>query len=167
MCFSWLFGNRTRTPSVPSILPAIAVNEIMAGRLPQINVNTLFLKRGETCHYADNALWIKETKKRKTTRSGGGSSYPGIFIRGSRWYHGGSTSISEDITESQEIKGVLYITNQRIVFTSQRGGFDKNFRDLSAVQPYANCIELQYGNDLYKVFIPDGNIANTLIHLLQ
>ena len=163
---SRLFKNN-KIPQIPSILPDIAKREILSGRLPEINVKTLFLKRGEVCHYADKAMWEKVLTNRKTTRYGGGHSMPGIIISGSRWYSAKSTSYSENIQDIQHIKGILYITNRRIIFSSPNGGFDKDYKNLSAVQPYANCIELQYGNAMFKVFVPDGNIASQTIHMLQ
>ena len=45
--FDALFGNKNQIPTVTSILPAAAKNEIMSGRLPILNTDQLFLKRGE------------------------------------------------------------------------------------------------------------------------
>ena len=42
-----------RTPIVTSILPDAAKQEILRGRLPILNTNTVFLKSGEKCHYID------------------------------------------------------------------------------------------------------------------
>lgn len=165
--FSWLFGtNKNNTPQIPTILPDIAKKEVLCGRLPEINVNTLFLRRGEICHYADRAMWEKVKTKKITHRYSGGHSTPGL-LKGNRWYAGSSTSFSEDVQDIQHIKGILYVTNRRIIFSSQNEGFDKEYKDLSAVQPYANCIELQFGKDVFKIFVPDGNVANMVIHMLQ
>ena len=44
--FDALFGNRNQIPTVTTILPDAARQEIMAGRLPILNTDKLFLKRG-------------------------------------------------------------------------------------------------------------------------
>lgn len=47
-----IFGNN-QPPKINSILPTAAKNEIRAGRLPILNTDSLFLKRGEKIHYID------------------------------------------------------------------------------------------------------------------
>ena len=42
-----LFGNRNQIPTVITILPDAAKQEILAGRLPILNTDKLFLKRGK------------------------------------------------------------------------------------------------------------------------
>ena len=44
-----LFGNANQIPTVSTILPIAAKNEIMAGRLPILNTDNIFLKKGEIC----------------------------------------------------------------------------------------------------------------------
>ena len=46
-----LFGNKNKIPTVTSILPDAARQEILAGRLPILNTDKLFLKKGEKIHY--------------------------------------------------------------------------------------------------------------------
>ena len=43
-------------------------------------------------------------------------------------------------------RGILYVTNQRIVFQASEKGFDKTYRYLTAVTPYVDA-----GNLLYEV----------------
>ena len=45
--FDILFGNQNQIPTVTTILPDVARQEIIAGRLPILNTDKLFLKRGE------------------------------------------------------------------------------------------------------------------------
>ena len=58
--FDALFGNKNQIPTVTSILPAAAKNEIMSGRLPILNTDQLFLKRGEKIHFIDKAVNLEE-----------------------------------------------------------------------------------------------------------
>ena len=45
--FDTLFGSRNRIPTVTTILPDAAKQEIIAGRLPILRTDKLFLKHGE------------------------------------------------------------------------------------------------------------------------
>ena len=56
---------KPRVPTVQSILPDAAVQEIMRGRLPILNTNKVFLKGGERCHYIDKAIYEKKTVKKR------------------------------------------------------------------------------------------------------
>lgn len=60
--FDILFGNTNQIPTVTTILPAAAKNEIMAGRLPILNTDQLFLKRGEKIHFIDKAVNLEEKR---------------------------------------------------------------------------------------------------------
>lgn len=165
--FEWLFGNpQPSVPTVSSILPAIATDEIKQGRLPHINTDKLFLKRGEICHYADRAVLMVEKKNKIYKTKNMGRSVPGL-IKGNRVHFGRSVTTSEEEVETEEYPGFLYITNKRIIFTSKTMGFDKQYRYLSAVKPYSNGIELQYGATIYCLVVPDGNITYAVIQMLQ
>ena len=76
-----IFGNN-QPPKINSILPTAAKNEIRAGRLPILNTDSLFLKRGEKIHYIDKAinLEIKVVKQYRHV----GHSTPGL-LKGNRW----------------------------------------------------------------------------------
>lgn len=50
----FFFGTNT-VPTVNSILPDLAKQEILSGRLPRLNTDNLFLKKGEYCCYIDKA----------------------------------------------------------------------------------------------------------------
>ena len=39
-------------------------------------------------------------------------------------------------SELVQYRGILYVTNQRIVFQSSEKGFDKEYRYLTAITPY-------------------------------
>ena len=71
--FDALFGNRNQIPTVTTILPDAARQEIIAGRLPILNTDKLFLKRGEKIHFIDKAINM-EQKTVKEFRHVGGSA---------------------------------------------------------------------------------------------
>lgn len=66
--FDILFGNQNQIPTVTTILPDVARQEIIAGRLPILNTDKLFLKRGEKIHFIDKAINMeKKTVKELPT----------------------------------------------------------------------------------------------------
>ena len=69
-----LFGNKNKIPTVTSILPDAARQEILAGRLPILNTDKLFLKKGEKIHYIDKAVNMEEKKVKE--------SHPREFLKG-------------------------------------------------------------------------------------
>ena len=160
--FDALFGNRNQIPTVISILPVAAQQEIMAGRLPVLRTDNLFLKKGEKIHYLDKAVNLET----KTVKQYGhiGHSSPGL-LKGTRWNSGMAVPI-----ESQELvqhRGILYVTNQRIVFQATSWGYDKSFGSLTSVKPYTNACELQFGNKTYSMIVADGNILNQVLRLIR
>lgn len=154
------FGNNT--PTVTSILPAAARQEILCDRLPRLNTDSIFLKRGEYCVYIDKAILMVDKIKRVHKHHG--TSTPGLF-EGNR--HNWGTGYTKEYTETQQFKAILYITNQRVILQCKDHGFDKQYRYLSAIKPYSNGIELQYGNKTYSIIVPEGEIPYRAIQLIQ
>ena len=83
---------KPKTPTVQTILPDAAVQEIMKGRLPILNTNKIFLKGGETCHYIDKAIYEKKTVRKRYVRRNHGTSYGGIIFKDVRHHYGGGTT---------------------------------------------------------------------------
>ena len=155
------------TPTVQSILPPAAVNEIMCGRLPILNTNRVFLKGGETCHYIDKAIYEKKVVRKRYVRKNRGTSYPGIFFRDIRHHYGkGYTDVTDNV-QYETYRGILYITNRRIIFQGEQGGFEIQLDDLSAITPYGNCVELQCKKENYKDFVPDGGVTHQVLQLVR
>ena len=151
-----------QVPTVTSILPAAAKQEIMAGRLPILNPDSIFPRKGEKIHFVDKALNM-DIKTTKTYRHMGVST-PGLF-KGDRINYGGGKPIEHQ--ETVYHAGILYISNQRIIFQSKENGFDKDYKYLTAFVPYSNGIELQFGNKSYTLLVEDGDIVNQVIHLIK
>ena len=155
-----------KTPTVTSILPDIAKQEILRGRLPVLNTNKIFLKGEEQCHYIDKAIYEKKTVKKRYVRRNTGYSMPGLF-KGTRVYMGkGNTDVVDNV-QYDTFKGILYITNKRIIFVSNANGFDKKIDDLIAITPYSNCIEFQFNKDSVKLFVQDGNILHAVLQQIK
>lgn len=110
-----IFNSQPTTPTVPSVLPEAARQQILRGQLPILQLNNLFLKNGEVCHYVDRAIYEKRTVNKKRIRKNTGYSMPGLF-KGTRVHVGGGNSEYVDDVKYSTIKGVLYITTKRIIF---------------------------------------------------
>ena len=158
---------RPKTPTVQSILPDAAIQEIMRGRLPILNTNKIFLKGGERCHYIDKAIYEKKTVKKRYVRHTHGTSYRGILFKDVRHNYGGGTTDVVDNVQYETFRGILYITNRRIIFQGEQGGFDIKTDDLVAIQPYGNCVELQCGKANYKIFVPNGAVTHAVLQLIR
>lgn len=165
---SWLFGQPTPPPlpKVTTILPAAAEQEIKNGRLPRLNTDTIFTQKGEYIHYIDKAILLKDKTKKHYKTKNMGFSGPGLF-KGDRIHFGEAKAepVEEIITE--QFKGILYVTNKRVIFVNKDNGFDKAYRYLSAVTPYSNGIELQYGSTTYSLLVPDGAVLNQVFKILN
>jgi len=143
-----------------SILPIAARNEIIDGRLPQLNTDKIFLQKGEICSYVDKAILNIKVKKRMTQHSG--VSAPGLF-KGHRIHTGTTKPIEYEEVKQQ--KGILYITNKRVIFQAPENAFEKLHRYLSAIVPYSNAVILQYGQKVFELVVPDGSIVNRVLKL--
>ena len=166
MGFFDLFKPQPTTPIVTTILPDVARQEIMRGRLPILNTNKILLKDGEQCNYIDKAIYEKKTVKKRYVRRNNGYSVPGLF-KGTRINMGGGHTDVIDNVSYDTIRGILYITNKRIIFVGDQTGFDKKISDLIALTPYSNCVELQFSKDNYKIFVPDGNVTHMVLQLIR
>lgn len=161
-----IFAPKTEIPSIQSILPDIAKKEIMNGRLPILNTNKLFLKPGELCHYVDKAIYEKKVVRKRSVRKNAGFSTKG-FVKGSRLHFGGGITDQADNVEYQIFRGILYITNQRLILQSEGEGFDLKLDNLVAITPYINCVEVQFSRAQYRFFVPDGNIVHMVLQLVK
>lgn len=118
--------------------------------LPIITSSNLLLSSGETCHYCEPATFVK-TKNVVVGYSGGHS---GVSIRVAKGmsYRVGATKAAPVRGDVQErASGILSITNKRVVFSSNKGAFDKKISSLSSVTPYSDGIAFQFGSQQYPL----------------
>ena len=150
----------TDTPTVSSILPDEAKNEIINGRLPHLITDKIFLKKGEVCHYIDKSILMKPVTKRALNTTGFGITIFGLQIRK-------GFVIPIEGQEHERIRGIIYVTNRRTIFKATSNGFDKAHSALTSVTPYANAIEMQYGGTHYCLIVPNGSIANEVYSIIR
>lgn len=156
-----------KTPTVLTILPNAAKQEILRGRLPILRTDTIFLKRNEQCHYIDKAIYEKRTVRKRYVRHHYGASYKGLIFKDVRHHYGTGQTDVQDNVQYKTIRGILYLTNQRIIFVSPQNGFEERLDNLVATTPWSNCIELQFSKTTYKLFVPDGNVIHRALHLIK
>lgn len=118
--------------------------------------------KNQKIHYIDKAVNLEI----KTVRQYGhvGRSTPGL-LKGNRWNVGVAKPIES--TELVQHRGILYVTNQRIVFQASEWGFDKSYRYLTAINPYTDACELQFGNKTYNMIVADGNLLYQTLQLIK
>lgn len=123
-----LFGIYTPRIQPPPVmfsdLPPAAINELQCGVLPQLNVGSLRLRKGEICHYVDKCcLFIKKVERHYRRVSRGSSFHvaKGLTVHTGS---GESHPIEQELPEYTP--GYLYITNQRVIFTAREKGFEKD-----------------------------------------
>lgn len=150
----------TDTPTVSSILPDEAVNEIKNSRLPHLITDKIFLKKGEVCHYIDKSIMMKP----KVNKAANATSF-GIKIWGLSIRKGFVLPMEEK--DFERIKGIIYVTNRRTIFQATSNGFDKPHSALTSVTPYANAIEMQYGSTHYCLVVPNGSIVEEVYNIIR
>ena len=137
MGFLDLFNPQPKTPIVTTILPDIAKQEILRGRLPILKTNKIFLKNGEVCHYIDKAIYEKKTVRKRYVRRNTGYSVPGLF-KGTRINLGGGKTDVVDNVQYETIRGILYITNRRIIFV----GDPNQLPPIGSGKPFVDLVNL-------------------------
>ena len=133
-----------------NIMPKEVIKQIKNGEIPKINISNLILKEDEFCCYVDNA----ETYRDKTITTGYTRKGAGVSVRVGKGlsYHtggGGSQAIRE--TQRTTYSGILYLTNKRVIFTSQKDSFDKDINKLTSVTETKNGLVIQIGSDMYEI----------------
>ena len=117
--------------------------------LPVVSTNVM-LTNGEICHYCESATYVKT--KNVVVGYTGGSRGTSIRIAKGMSVHLGSkrsAPIRGDIQERTQ--GILSITDKRIVFSANKGAFDKKISSLSSITPFQNGIAFQFGTQQYAL----------------
>lgn len=168
MFLDWLFGkgnnDNSNVISITSILPSGAKQQIDSNILPTFNTATIVLAKNETCHFIDKAIRATEKKQKVNKLFRAGNSIR--IAKGWTIHLGGGSMTPRYNSLVEYYNGVIYITNKRIIFSSNYEAFDKKLSDLSAIIPYRDGLTLQFGEKIYKVFISDPIYAAKVINML-
>ena len=161
--FSYIFGldGPEQPPELTSIYPDLAMQKVYAGILPVIQPNKLVLKQGETCHFVEMAAII--TEKTVYDHKRHGASYR--IFKGFTYHMGEGKSTP--IKEPEYTRGILFFTNQRVVFAASKNGFEMQIKKITAITAYPNGIELQFGSKTFCLLLPDGDVAKQVLKLIM
>lgn len=121
-----------------SLMGEEGIEAINSGLIPEIKGTYLNLSKEETCCYVDNAYTYSD--KVITTGYSGkrtGSSFK--ITKGLAYNIGEHTTKAIRELERTTYNGILYITTKRVVFTAEKGSFNKDFNKITSVQ------EVDYG----------------------
>lgn len=135
--------------------------------LPVILTSNLLLSDGEICHYYEHATFVK-TKNVVVGYSGGSHGTSIRVAKGISFRVGASKAAPVRGNVQEKTDGILSITNKRIIFSANKGAFDKKISALSAVTPYQGGIAFQFGEHQYPLETKESEyifqILNRLIN---
>ena len=152
-------------PQLQSLVPQRISNEIMTGQLPKFNPSTIMLEKNETCHFMDRAaLAVKRKEKSYRTRRSG-SSYK--LTKNFTLHSGGGTTTPVEQEWYEFKEGVVFVTNQRIIFVAPENGFEKKVKNLTAVIPYTDAVALQFGSQTINLMLPQGQLMAMVLKLVH
>lgn len=158
--------NRQQTVgSLLTIMPEIASNEIRAGRLPQINTNTILLSKDEFCRFVDRAALLQD--KEVTRYEGRSSGFSIRLVKGLTYRVGSSRGIPIKEKVVNQITGILYITDRRLLFVAKENGFERKLIDISALMLQPNGVDIQCGNKTFQMIMPQPDLAVETIRILR
>lgn len=110
---------------------------------------SIMLGENEYCFFKDNA----EITEEKEETIGYKSNYDGFSInvaRGLSFRTGDGKSQPIKKTKEIEYKGILYLTNKRVIYVSEKIGFDKKIADITSIQGMYGILILQIGSKTYS-----------------
>lgn len=155
-----------KTPQLKSVLTEEVRGEIARGGLPVIRISSdMYMHPGETCRYVEQAIYEKKVRvprgstKRALSR--------GLFR--ARQQDDVRTSAADSVVDIsfEQVRGYLYVTDTRVIFTSPSERWEHGIDELLSVKPYLNAVKLQFGRESRKVFVPDGSLAACLLRTLR
>lgn len=118
--------------------------------LPVIITSNLILSADEVCHYSQQATYVK-TKNVVIGYSGGSRGTNIRVAKGVSFRVGASKAAPVRGDVQEKTTGILSITNKRVVFSANKGAFDKKISALSAITPFQNGIAFQFGEHQYPL----------------
>ena len=125
-------------------------------KFPEIYTDDIYLQPGEKCYFYSMVQLIDIKVVKDYLHTAFGASAPGLF-KGDRW--GTGISWRKEIGEHEErssYMGMLYVTSKRTIFVEKTKGFDKRHTSISAIMPYSDGLEIQYGSKTYLLMTDDA-----------
>lgn len=152
-------------PQLQSLVPQKVSNEIMTGQLPKFNPSTIMLNKGETCHFMDRAALAVKKKERSYQSHRGGSSYKMTKNWTIHSFNGRTRPIDQEWFEFKE--GVVFVTNERVIFVAPENGFEKKIKNITAVVPYNDAVALQFASQTINLMLPQANLMAMVLQMVH
>lgn len=152
-------------PQLQSLVPQRVSNEILSGTLPKFSPATLMLGKNETCHFMDKAaVSVLKTEKLYQNRNTSGSYR---LTKKIRIHTGGGTTRPVEQSWYEFKEGVVFVTNERIVFVSPENGFEKKIKNLTAIIPYSDAIAMQFDDKTITLVVPQPQLMAKVLKMLH
>ena len=140
-----------------SMMPKEALDMISNGSVARIEPDTdipVMLSKGEELYYVEYG----STSKSKTRVAGyksGGSGYSVRIAKGISLHTGGGQSKAIRETTTTIYNGVIYLTNKRIIYTSQGNPFEVSIPRVTSIRlAEGNNVVIQHGKSIHEIKIP-------------
>ena len=150
---------------IPAIMPPGALAQIRQGIIPTMRTDRIMLRQGETCHFSERAVQV--TEKTRKRYIGSSNDFSIRLCRGITYRTGRNKGRPIEETYIEKTKGLLYVTNKRVIFVSDKNAFDKNLNKMTAITPYSNAVQFQFSSKTHTLLVPDGQVVSTLISLIN
>lgn len=151
-------------PELQSLVPKRISDTIINGNLPKFHPSTINLRANETCHFMDKCALAMQLKEKSYLSKGHGSSYR--MTKNFTLFSGTRTTRPVEQNWYEFKEGVIFITNQRIIFIAPENGFDKSLKRLTAFQPYSDAVTLQFGSEIITVMMPKPHLLSIVLQML-
>ena len=129
------------------------------------NPTTIFLDKGEVCHYQTDAA-VLIMKNQVVGHTSGSRGVSVRVAKGLTLHTGGSRGHAIRDNVPYTYPGTLSITNKRIIMTGEKA-FEKPINKLTALTPYGHegCT-LQFGNSSYTILMDHPLWVPKILELL-
>lgn len=132
--------------------------------LPTTKTNVI-LSGNEVCHYSDTVIH-RVMKNRVIGHAAGSSGASFRIAKGVTIRTGGAKGHSVRGDVAEDTTGTLTVTNQRIVFSSNKDSFNKKLNIITSVVPYLDGVEIQFDSKTYLFITDDGQYINDILKKL-
>lgn len=118
--------------------------------LPVTSSPNVLMTSGEMCHYCNMATFVK-TKNVVVGYTGGSRGVSIRVMKGMSYRVGATKSQPIRGNVQEKTPGILTITNKRIIFSADKGAFDKKITTLSSITPHSDGVSFQFGEKQYSL----------------
>lgn len=162
-----LFGIKLSedVPNLQSLVPQRVANNIITGQIPKFHPSTIMLGKNETCHFMDKAALVVKQKEKSYATQRTGSSFRMTKNWTMHSSNGRTKPIEQEWFEFKE--GVVFVTNERIIFVAPEHGFEKKVKNLTAVIPYTDAVALQFGSQTINLMMPQAQLMAMVLQMVH